>query len=119
MFRAKNGTALKVPAARAAVLSGYAGKKVVMGIRSEDFHDVRETGADAENRIRGRVTARELLGAESMYWLENGADEFAAKLPVTLSERVGDSLEVAADMSRAHFFDGETENNIFYAGGQQ
>ena len=119
VFRAKNGTALKVPAARAAVLSGYAGKKVVMGIRSEDFHDVRETGADAENRIRGRVTARELLGAESMYWLENGADEFAAKLPVTLSERVGDSLEVAADMSRAHFFDGETENNIFYAGGQQ
>ena len=48
-------------------LSGYVGKKVVLGIRPEDLEDAAlETGAPPERQLRGRLELKEALGSEIM-----------------------------------------------------
>ena len=70
--------------------------------------------------MEGEVLTREMLGAESMFYLEETfAGEFAVRLPVETKGRVGEEMALFVDMDLVHFFDADTEKNIFYRGGQQ
>lgn len=124
-FELGSGAVLEIPEDKAFALANeYRNKSVVLGVRPEHFSTevtVKDPKADYTKRtLSGKITTREMLGAESMFYLEEKfAGEFAARLPVETRGRIGDELSLFVDMNRAHFFDAETEKNIFYRGGQQ
>ena len=124
-FELGSGAVLEIPEDKAFALANeYRNKSVVLGVRPEHFSTevtVKDPKADYTKRtLSGKITTREMLGAESMFYLEEKfAGEFAARLPVETRGRIGDELSLFVDMNRAHFFDADTEKNIFYRGGQQ
>ena len=124
-FELGSGAVLEIPEDKAFALANeYRNKSVVLGVRPEHFSTevtVKDPKADYTKRtLSGKITTREMLGAESMFYEEEKvAGEFAARLPVETRGRIGDELSLFVDMNRAHFFDADTEKNIFYRGGQQ
>jgi multiple sugar transport system ATP-binding protein len=73
-------------------LERYAGRTVALGIRPEHLEDgAIESGAPAQRRLRGRVTAVEALGSELIAHLTIGGT------PVLTEE----TKEVAADLDEA------------------
>jgi len=70
-------------------LSGYAGKKVVVGIRPEELEDASLVpGAPADRRISSKVDLREALGSEVLV-------HFTIDAPIVLTE---DTRELAVDV---------------------
>lgn len=107
---------VQVPAGKVHHLKeyGYIGKEVYLGIRPEDIHDdpiVLETYSNA--KIHATVDLAELLGAETnIYMTINGANVIAS-VDARDDLKVGSEIDLAFDMNKAHFFDVETEKNIF------
>ena len=124
-FVLASGQKLEVPQTKAALLAGqYADKKVILGIRPEHFsEEVKEEHANlnpSRCRLTGKVVVKEMLGSESIFYLkEQRAGEYAARLTVDTKGAPGDEMTLYVDMNRVHFFDADTEKNIFYHGGQQ
>jgi multiple sugar transport system ATP-binding protein len=124
-------------------LRAYAGRKVVLGIRPEDFEDAAiDTEAPKDRRLRGRIDLREALGSEIMAHFTVEAppavtedvrelardvgDESAVEAKAEASHttlvgrfsprteiRVGDVVEVTVDTRSLHFFDPETGMGIY------
>ena len=124
-FEFTNGLRLEIPENKAFALANeYRNKNVILGVRPEHFFAEvvrKDPKADYTKRtLSGKIVAREMLGAESMFYLEETfAGEFAVRLPVETKGRVGEEMALFVDMDRVHFFDADTEKNIFYRGGQQ
>jgi multiple sugar transport system ATP-binding protein len=89
------GQRLSLPAGaegRRPVLSGYLGRTIGVGIRSEHVHDgALDTGAPPERRLRGEVARTELLGSDLLAYVEIDA------APLVTAELI----EVAADIDAA------------------
>jgi multiple sugar transport system ATP-binding protein len=78
----------------------YVGRTLALGIRPEHLEDIALSGADqAAGRLRGRVTATELLGSELLAHVEVAAS------PVATEE----VREVLADVDRSRVQDLEEE----------
>ncbi len=106
---------LAVPEGRAKILNedGYNGKDLTLGIRPEDIHTEEaflETFPDAA--VTGKVVVSELLGAESMLYLNSGTTEYVAKVDARDFHNPGESFTVAFDLNKAHFFDKDTTLSI-------
>ena len=54
----------------------------------------------------------ELTGAELMIYSSIGDQDFVARVDSRGDIHPGDTLELAFDMNKAHFFDVETESRI-------
>ncbi|MEI6438547.1 MAG: sn-glycerol-3-phosphate ABC transporter ATP-binding protein UgpC [Candidatus Omnitrophota bacterium] len=96
-----------------AALTPYQGREVVLGIRSEDIHDklfVSET--TPENTLRVTCDVVEPLGAEVFLYLNAGKSHFIARVGAHHRPEVNRDMEVVFDMSKAHFFDPDTEATI-------
>lgn len=109
------GHIFKVPAEKAGVLKdkGYVGKEVVMGVRPENIHASQmfiETAPDATFDALVEVT--EMLGAEKYLYLKLEDIPFTARVESRNEATAGDSIKLALDMNRSHFFDKETELTI-------
>lgn len=122
-----DGTMLEVPENRVGLLAEkYAGQRVVLGIRPEDLHEAGWPGGSGKTghedrsswKLEGEIGAREMLGSECMLYLESDAGDFAARLPVAVRGAVGEKKQLYLDMTRAHYFDAQTEKNIFYREGR-
>jgi multiple sugar transport system ATP-binding protein len=118
-------------------LRRYEGRRVVVGIRPEDIEDVSiAAAAPPERRLATRVDLREALGSEVLAYfsvdappvltedtkelardlgtsedLEDLAQQqesiFVARLDPRTRARKGQTMELAVDTSRLHFFDPE------------
>lgn len=117
----ENGTvkignqSIAVPEGKMKVLrdQGYVGKEVILGIRPEDFHDepvFLESSADT--KIAAHIEVAELMGAEFMLYSSIGGQEFIARVDARTIVNPGDTIQLALDMNKAHFFDKETEIRI-------
>lgn len=92
---------------------GYADKEVILGIRPENISndpmvlDLYETA-----KVSTRIEVAELLGAE--YILHTTISNAAVKAIVHSRQdiKMGETITLAFDMNRAHFFDTTTEENI-------
>lgn len=97
----------------------YLNKKIVMGIRPEDFHEAAEAEKHgflkADNCMEGTVSAREMLGHEVQLYFEYPKKDYSARLSAAVTEKTGDRMKLYLDMTMVHFFDKETEQNIFYS----
>ncbi|CAH0344351.1 sn-glycerol-3-phosphate ABC transporter ATP-binding protein UgpC [Bacillus sp. CECT 9360] len=117
----ENGTlkigaqSIAVPEGKMKVLrdQGYVGKEVILGIRPEDFHDEPVFLESSSNTlIDAHIEVAELMGAEFMLYSSIGGQEFIARVDARGSVSPGETLELAIDMNKAHFFDKETEYRI-------
>jgi len=118
-------------------LASYAGRKLALGIRPEDFEDAALSDAPASSRLPVKVDLREDMGSEiflhfsidaphvatedvkdaveadeAVAALEQQAARagtpFVARVGRESSAREGDRIEMAVDTRMLHFFDLET-----------
>ncbi|HEO63997.1 MAG TPA: ABC transporter ATP-binding protein [Candidatus Omnitrophica bacterium] len=94
-------------------IKDYLDKEVVFGIRPEDIYDrLFVSEAPPENIVRVNVEVVEPMGSEVYLYLESGQASFVAKVSGQEQVEPGQDLEVVFDMSRAHFFDKDSEKTI-------
>lgn len=108
-------TKLEIPEGKLKVLKekGYDGKKVVFGIRPEDFHDEQVfIDASPHSQIKVKSDVVELTGAELMIYTKLGDHDFVARIDARSELRPGQTVQLALDMNKGHFFDKETELRI-------
>ena len=92
---------------------GYAGKKVVFGIRPEDISDDPEMiQKNGDCVIESDVTGYELLGAEVLLYYTVAGTNMTARVDSDTPARYGDHIKLAFDPHKIHVFDKETELTI-------
>jgi len=113
-------------------LAGYAGKKITIGLRPEEFEDAAiNTGVPADQRIRAEVDNVEGLGFEKIAYFILDATPVLSEDALDLDEEdqdviphdvtrisarfdpgsrvtAGATVEVTVDVDKAHYFDAET-----------
>ena len=106
---------IKLPANKAKPLmdGNYDGKEVFLGIRPEDFHDEESfMSSSPDTVIETKIDITELLGAEVLLHLNIKGSLVTARVDPRTSAKAGDTIKIAIDGNRLHFFDKETEKVI-------
>jgi multiple sugar transport system ATP-binding protein len=113
-------------------LSGFDGRKVIVGIRPEDYEDAAMVpDSPASQRITSKVTLIEALGSELMAHFSIDAPTVDSGDPDAVEEkggvgnanavgrfsprsrvRMGDQIEIAVSTENMHFFDPATHQSI-------
>ena len=109
-----DGVNFKLPQEKYSSLEsqGYVGKDVIFGIRPEDIHSEPIEGASQEATYQATVEVAELLGHELVIYTSLADKSIIIKLDARNDVRMHDNIELTVDMSKAHFFDAETEKAI-------
>jgi multiple sugar transport system ATP-binding protein len=94
-------------------LKPYAGKEVVFGLRPEDIYE-QGLCEGARERVPAQATLEVLepMGNELFLYLTTGTHPLVARVDVHEEPKVGQKLDLIFDMSKAQFFDKETEEAI-------
>jgi multiple sugar transport system ATP-binding protein len=93
------------PAAKERFAKAPVEKDLILGVRPEDIslrHEAQPEFGPVE------VYVVEPLGAENIIDLLLAGNAFKARTPPTFMARIGDTLQMRIDHSRAHLFDAET-----------
>jgi multiple sugar transport system ATP-binding protein len=121
-------------------LRSYVGKQVVIGLRSEDMEDASlPTAGHMPARLQAKVTLTEALGSEivvhftfdgeayvsedtklmeketgedQLHSLEGAGVKWVASFGPRSRVRQGDTVEIAIDLDRAHYFDPDSSEAI-------
>ena len=104
---------LKISEDKYEKISSYEGKEVIFGIRPENIYDklfTPEASKEICARVRCEVT--ESMGSETYVYLNTARHSFIMKTSLNNIPAIGQELEVVFDMSKAKFFDKETEVTI-------
>jgi multiple sugar transport system ATP-binding protein len=106
---AKNaGLEIEVPGPHADRLRQHVGQQLTMGIRPENLH--LAGAADPEGlTFNSKVEVVEKLGSEILLDVRVGNDTMVAAVDPTVRAKVQDSLRLAINPERLHFFDAKTE----------
>ena len=109
------GLSLQLPEAKRKLLEdkGYNGKDLIFGIRPEDIKGAQiaiDTYPAAT--VKSEVVVSELLGAETMLYTRVDDTEFVSKVDARDFHNPGETVELAFDLNKSHFFDKETEEVI-------
>jgi multiple sugar transport system ATP-binding protein len=94
-------------------LRGHAGRQVTLGIRPEDIHgpgSARPAGPSAS--ITARVEVVEPMGNEVLLYLSTGGTSLVARVGPQYMPQIGQQVEMAAEVGKAHFFDCDTEASL-------
>ncbi|MGD6801456.1 sn-glycerol-3-phosphate ABC transporter ATP-binding protein UgpC [Rossellomorea vietnamensis] len=107
--------AVEVPEGKMKVLreQGYIGKDIILGVRPEDIHDEPLfIDSSQGSKIRAKIEVSELTGAETMLYSRLGDQDFVARVDSRTDVEAGQTIDLAFDMNKTHFFDAETEDRI-------
>lgn len=92
---------------------GYVGKQIILGIRPEDIHNEPIfIDASANTKITATIDGAELTGAEMILYLQIVDQEFITRIHARSEIQAGETIDLAFDMNKVHFFDSETEARI-------
>jgi len=106
---AKNaGLEIEVPGPHADRLRGHVGRQLTMGIRPENLHVAGTADPDGLT-FNSKVEVVEKLGSEILLDVRVGNDTMVAAVDPTVRAKVQDSLRLAINPERLHFFDAKTE----------
>ena len=111
---------LAVPEKQLALLQekNFIDKDIILGIRPEAVFDSEE---DMEQYpqwvVERKVDVSELLGAESQITVklpgtDRAGQNLTAKVPARVDVHMGDTIKLALNMNKCHFFDPETQVRI-------
>ena len=96
----------------------YNGRHVVLGIRPEDIYELDEAKKLGIEKgsvdVDEPVVNREMLGAEVILYFDEQGKTLAVRLNPENQTQVGENVSLYFDMDKAHVFDPETEENLFY-----
>ncbi|KXT74668.1 Multiple sugar ABC transporter, ATP-binding protein [Streptococcus sp. DD10] len=92
---------------------GYAGKQLIFGIRPEDIKASQlELNTFPDTSLESEVIVSELLGSESILYSKVDDFEFTSRVDARDFHQPGESVRLAFNLNKAHFFDVETEKTI-------
>jgi multiple sugar transport system ATP-binding protein len=98
---------------QASRLGEYSGRQVYLGIRPEDVYGPDHLpDLPAGQSIQTEVDVIEPMGNELFVYANAGSAQFVARVDPRQKTRVGETLPMTLDMSKAHFFDAESEEQI-------
>ncbi|MBQ4378126.1 MAG: sn-glycerol-3-phosphate ABC transporter ATP-binding protein UgpC [Treponema sp.] len=108
---AEEGTFTLIPTeAQQKHLKAYVGKEVYFGVRPEDLQ--YQASPAIENNMQLKVTNKEPLGAETHVFVQVKDKTIVAKVAPEVVVQLGDAINFVPDMTKAKFFDLQTEINI-------
>jgi multiple sugar transport system ATP-binding protein len=91
----------------------YVGKEVILGIRPEDIHDEPVfIESSPGSLIDAYIDVAELMGAETYLYSKIGDNDFVARVDSRTDVKNDQTLKLALDMNKVHFFDADTEQRI-------
>ena len=91
----------------------YVDKPVVMGIRPEDIYNPAFLPPGIHSApVETKVDVTELMGNEIFLYLLSGQNNIVARVDPRTDYRIGDKVQVAFNMDKAHLFDPETERAV-------
>jgi multiple sugar transport system ATP-binding protein len=109
---AKNsGLEIEVPAPHAERLRPHAGRQLTIGIRPEDLR-IASSEDPAGLTFASKVEVVEQLGSEVILDVRVGADTMVAAVDPSVRVKTEDSLSLAVNPGRLHFFDAQSEKAI-------
>ena len=108
------GPKLAIPPSKVDRYAAYKDRPVVFGIRPEDTYDPEYAHPGIKKSlIDAKVDVTELLGHEVIvYLMTEHVGPFLGTFDPRTSARVGQTMQIAFDMSRMHLFDKTTEMAI-------
>jgi multiple sugar transport system ATP-binding protein len=112
-----DGTPLPLPTdIDAGRLRPYEGKDIILGIRPENFHEFAPADIDASNvsPFAAAVELAEPMGSEVHLNLVSGGRNLVARVSPRFRAKIGDPVELVADLTNAQLFDPVTERSILY-----
>lgn len=113
-FFVDKGIKLRLLPQHHAKIAAYRDKNIVFGIRPEDIYDkIFAQDARPEFTTTATVDVVEPMGAEIFLYLNVGNNSFVSRVSNQDTATVNQDLQVVFDMSKAHFFDPETEQAVF------
>lgn len=87
--------------------------RIVVGLRPEHIREITAASrAEDEATVEAAVEGAEPMGWETHLWLRKGEFRFVARVLGDAPPRVGETLRLAFDISRAHFFGGADGKRI-------
>ena len=87
-----------------ALLAGYEGKDIVLGVRPEDIN--------IGDEFDFKVLINENLGMNTLVHGYIGKKKVVSKIDDWCEYKLGDEIKVTFDRNKVHFFDKETTNAI-------
>ena len=102
------GLRVRVPPAMADRLGRHAGGTVTLGIRPEDLH-IAGPADQADHGLDAHVEVIEQLGSEILLDVKVGPVSMVAAVEPTVRTRVHETLRLALNPDRLHFFDDTTD----------
>lgn len=106
---------IKIPEGKVQKLvdQSYIGKEVSMGIRPEDFHDEDIfLNSAQDSTVKANIDVVELMGSETYLYMSVAGNSMVARVDPRSTARTGDTIKIALDPNKLHFFDKETEEYI-------
>ncbi len=106
---------LSIPEPFVKDLEPYIGKELILGIRPEDIHDASEAEKLPYTATgKAMVEVIEPMGNELFIYLATGKASLVARMAPRIASDVGKEMALVFDMSRAHFFDPQTEESVLH-----
>ncbi|KQL37308.1 ABC transporter ATP-binding protein [Psychrobacillus sp. FJAT-21963] len=106
---------LRIPAEKWNLLNsqGYDGKIVILGVRPEHISgDTEALALFPDSIVDADIEVSELTGAELMVYSSIANQQYVARINADATMEPGQKVKLAFDLTRAHFFDKETESRI-------
>ena len=112
-FFVDRGIKLRLLPQHHAHIAPYKDKEILFGIRPENIYDkIFAQDARPEFTITATVDMVEPMGSEIYLYLKAGDNSFIARVSNQDTATINQDLQIVFDMSKAHFFDVETEEAI-------
>jgi multiple sugar transport system ATP-binding protein len=103
-----------IPETRMRLVRDYIGKEVIMGIRPEHIHDTTDfIESHQDTSFDALIDVSELMGAETYLYSKLAGYDFVARVGARSDVKNEQTLKLAFDTHKAHFFDPETEARIY------
>jgi multiple sugar transport system ATP-binding protein len=111
LWAESEGIRIKVPEPMKERVGPYAGKETTLGVRPEDLH-IAAADDPGDLCFDVAVEVVERLGSEILLDVAVGSTTMVASVDPTSKAKVHETLRLAIDPERLHFFDKETEAAI-------
>jgi multiple sugar transport system ATP-binding protein len=112
VFEGPGGMRLAVPEQAKTALATFRDKPVTLGLRPEDVGSAAAEQLAGAPRIRATVEVIEPMGSESYVYYRAADTTFISRVDAHRRLRVGDAVEAAVFIDKAHFFEPTSERRI-------